>query len=222
MTVVGILGVNHNDEVRNQYGLPLTLIRELLQEFKPDVICGEVTPFTWDLISRGVVHQAYGSGSDPAFKPFWNEPASEYWALLFPYCKQYNVEFVPIDWLENDVWLGFEPSSVLSLSEKQQFDLELSAWDAKQLAACNQGELAFNTHVLDQITRGKYDWLQQVNPEAHIFRWTNRHLIMIQRIKQAMAKFNGKRILCIAGADHNSYFHEGLQGEDIKLVYPLR
>jgi hypothetical protein len=46
MTVVGILGLNHNDEMRNKYNLTLDLIKELILEFNPDVICGEVTPST--------------------------------------------------------------------------------------------------------------------------------------------------------------------------------
>jgi hypothetical protein len=142
--------------------------------------------------------------------------------LIFPLCKEYNIEFVPVDWLELDVWWDFEPSAKLSLEEKEQFELEFSKWDEKQLAVCNQSPIPFNTFALDEITKAKYEWLREINSDAHIFRWTNRHLIMTQRIKKAINKFQGKRILCIAGADHNPYFYESLKVENIELVYPLK
>jgi hypothetical protein len=68
MTLVGILGVNHNEEMRNKYNLTLDLIRELILEFNPDVICGEVLPSTWDLYSQGKVNEGYWADSDQTYK----------------------------------------------------------------------------------------------------------------------------------------------------------
>jgi len=222
MTVVGILGVNHDEEMRNKYNLTLDLIKELILDFNPNVICGEVTPATWDLYSQGKANQGYWAESDQTYKAYWAEPASEYWTLIFPLCKEYNIEFVPVDWLELDIWWDFEPSAKLSPEQKEQFESELSQWDEKQLALCSQSTIPFNSFALDEVTMAKYEWLRQINPDAHIFRWTNRHLIMIQRIKRAINKFEGKRILCIAGADHNPYFYDSLKDENVELVYPLR
>jgi len=222
MTVVGIMGVNHNEDMRNKYKLTLDLIREVILEFSPNIICGEVTPATWDLYRMGKANQGYWTEPEQTYKSIWAEPASEYWSLIFPLCKQYNLEFVPIDWLELDVWQDFEPSANLTSEQIDNFNSELSKWDEKQLALCSQSTLPFNSFALDEVTRAKYEWLRQINPDAHIFRWTTRHLIMIQRIKRAINKFEGKRILCIAGADHNPYFYESLVDENLELVYPLR
>lgn len=158
MTIVGILGVNHNEEMRNKYNLTLDLIKELILDFNPNVICGEVTPATWDLYSQGKANQGY-----------WAEPASEYWKLIFPLCKEYNIEFVPVDWLELDVWWDFEPSAKLSPDQKERFEDELSKWNEKQLALCNKSTIPFNSFALDEITKAKYEWLRQINPDAHIF-----------------------------------------------------
>jgi hypothetical protein len=49
MTTVGILGVMHDDETRRKYNLGLGVIEELIMEFHPDVICGEVLPGSWSL-----------------------------------------------------------------------------------------------------------------------------------------------------------------------------
>ncbi|MHB1954979.1 MAG: hypothetical protein ACYCOU_14680, partial [Sulfobacillus sp.] len=54
--VVGILGVTHDPQIQAKYQYPLSLMEELIQEFAPDVICGEVHPaaggFTWKLAIR--------------------------------------------------------------------------------------------------------------------------------------------------------------------------
>ncbi|MGM7685274.1 hypothetical protein ACSVDA_24530 [Cytobacillus sp. Hm23] len=52
MTTVGVLGITHEEEWQEKYHLLLSLIEELLNEFNPDVICGEVHPDSWDLYIR--------------------------------------------------------------------------------------------------------------------------------------------------------------------------
>ncbi|OMF00008.1 hypothetical protein BK127_38700 [Paenibacillus sp. FSL H7-0331] len=39
-------------------------------------------------------------------------------------------------------------------------------------------------------------WLERVNPQAHLFRWVCRHLILIQRIKNAIKKHSGTYCRC--------------------------
>jgi hypothetical protein len=45
LAVVGILGMTHDEEMQKKYNYPLSLV----EEFKPDVICGEVHPLSWEL-----------------------------------------------------------------------------------------------------------------------------------------------------------------------------
>ena len=47
--MVGILGVTHDPEMQETFQYPLSLMQELIQEFAPDVICGEVHSQSWRL-----------------------------------------------------------------------------------------------------------------------------------------------------------------------------
>ncbi|OPH62147.1 hypothetical protein BC351_02645 [Paenibacillus ferrarius] len=212
MSTVGILGVIHDNELRKRYHLTLELIKELILEFKPDVICGEVLPDSWEKYKTDSTHRGY-----------WGEPASEYWDLIFPLCEELKYEFVPIDWVELDVWMDFDPFKNYSEVQRSALNAESEQWFQKQLSTWNSSAIPFNSLEYDNITKQKYTWLEQINPESHVFRWECRHLIMIQRIKNAINKHPGKRVLCIVGADHNHAIYEGLaKNKDIQLVYPLK
>ncbi len=212
MSTVGILGVMHDNELRKRYHLTLELIEELILEFNPDVICGEVLPNSWEKYKTDSRHRGY-----------WGEPASEYWDLIFPLCEKLKYDFVPIDWGELDVWMDFDPFKNYSELQRSAFNTESEQWFQRQLSTWNSSAIPFNSLEYDSITKQKYTWLEQINPESHVFRWECRHLIMIQRIKNAINKHQGKRILCIVGADHNHVIYEGLvKKKDIQLVYPLK
>lgn len=212
VTTVGILGMVHDNELRRKYNLSLEFIKELILEFNPDVICGEVLPNSWEQYNKDSTHQGY-----------WGEPASEYWDLIFPLCEEEKYEFVPVDWVELDVWMDFDPFNCYSERQRQELNVDLERWFQRQLSTWDLGTIPFNSLEYDTVTRQKYEWLERINPQAHLLRWVCRHLIMIQRIKNAMKKHSGKRILCIVGADHNHALYEGLITEkDIQLVYPLR
>ncbi|MGF9695713.1 hypothetical protein [Paenibacillus sp. MABNR03] len=211
MTVVGLLGTIHNPELREQYHCSLALYEALITEFNPDIICGEVHPLSWKKYIQ-----------DKEDKGYWGEPASEYWELIFPLCEEYNIEFVPIDWFELDVWNNFDP--FIGYSEVQREELEKTddEWFLKQMNTYDAGNIPFNSVEFDEMTKRKYEWLNQVNPDAQNFRWVVRNQIMIQRVKNTCHSNPGKRILCVVGADHNYLFKEGLNTEPIQLVYPLR
>lgn len=212
LTVLGILGVVHDNELRQKYNLSLGFIKELILEFNPDVICGEVLPNSWDKYKR-----------DSTEREYWGEPASEYWDLIFPLCEEEKYQFVPIDWVELDVWKDFDPVYNDNDQLRQELNAELDQWFNKQLSTWDSSVIPFNSLEYDTITKQKYEWLERVNPQAHMFRWVCRHLIMIQRIKNAIKEHSRNRILCIIGADHNHALYEGLVEEKgIQLVYPLR
>jgi hypothetical protein len=54
LTVVGILGMTHDEELQKKYRYPLTLLKELILDFNPDVICGEVHPQSWKPYFNGM------------------------------------------------------------------------------------------------------------------------------------------------------------------------
>ena len=46
---------------------------------------------------------------------------------------------------------------------------------------------------------------------------------MLARVKNAIEENEGKRILCIHGADHNYWYYDALKDEkNIEVIYPLR
>lgn len=209
---IGILGVVHNDELRIQTGLTLELIRELIVEFNPDVICGEVLPASLERYKR-----------NPEERGYWGEPPSEYYELIFPLCKEKGIGFVPIDWVELDVWNDFDPLRNYEGEERTRLEQEDEEWWQRQLAGAGQGKIPFNSEAFDEATRRKYERMAELDPEAHAFRWTGRHLIMVQRIRNAIKQHQGKRILCIMGADHNHVLNEELRKiEGCEVIYPLR
>lgn len=212
ITTVGILGVTHDQEMRMKYHLTLDVIQELILEFEPDVICGEVLPSSWERYR-----------TDPADRGYWGEPNSEYWDLIFPLCDTENYIFIPIDWGELDVWADFDPFNGYGEERRKELQEQLEHWFQKQLSTWNEGRIPLNSREYDAVTKRMYEWLEQLNPQAHLLRWTCRHLIMVQRLKNAIKLHAGKRLLCIVGADHNYMLQEGLIAEPaVNLIYPLR
>ncbi|WP_335872324.1 hypothetical protein [Bacillus sp. 2205SS5-2] len=73
MTTVGNLGMTHDENWQRKYQFLLSLVGELINEFKPDVICGEVHPDSWEHYLRGGKH-----------KGIWGETQN----LCFHYAKK--------------------------------------------------------------------------------------------------------------------------------------
>lgn len=212
MTIVGILGTIHDPELRERYHCSLTLYQELIKEFNPEIICGEVHPQSWLKYIK-----------DKNDKGYWGEPASEYWDLIFPLCEEHHIPFVPIDWFELDVWNSFDPFSSYPEEKRKELEQKDNEWFAKQMSTHSIGRVPFNSNEFDEITKQKYEWLYQINPKAQNFRWVIRNQIMIQRVKNTYQSNPGKRILCIVGADHNYIFKEELNQEaNLVVKYPLR
>ena len=211
MTVVGLLGTIHNEQLRQKYNCSLELYKNLILEFNPDIICGEVHPISWSKYLN-----------DKSEKGYWGEPASEYWELIFPLCEENNIRFVPIDWFELDVWNDFDPFSRFTEDRKLELQRSDDEWFSKQMKTYVFGKIPFNSIQFDTITRQKYEWLSHLNERAHNFRWVIRNQIMIQRVRNTYKSNPESRILCIVGADHNYYFKEELQEEPITFIYPIR
>ncbi|WP_241657093.1 hypothetical protein [Halobacillus salinus] len=210
MATVGILGMTHDPDMQKKYGYPLDLVEELITEFNPDVICGEVEPRSFEhYIQTGDPYDILG------------ETQEEYPSLIFPYCEKNSVEFVPVNWFEEDVFQE-EPFDRYSDSKKRELEIELSEWNKKQLSTWNSGKIPLNSQDYDLVTKRMYDWLYVVNPEVQQITWNARHAIMVKRVKQTVADYSGKRILCIHGADHNYWYYDALAKAGLDVVYPLR
>lgn len=202
----------HNEAMRQKYNCTLEFYKKLILEFSPDVICGEVHPSSWELYLK-----------DTTYKGYRGEPASEYWELIFPLIEENNIEFIPVDWFELDIWSNFAP--FINFTEAQSNDLKqkLSELEEKAKFIGSQCPIPFNSLEYDEFTKQRYNWLYQVSPDSTNVHWICRNQIMIQRIRNAVKKHKGKRILCTAGNDHNYCYYDGLKNEkNINLMYPLR
>ncbi|MGR9050660.1 hypothetical protein ACQ4XT_18655 [Halobacillus faecis] len=211
MNVVGILGMTHDQEMQKKYHYPLSLVKELIEEFEPDVICGEVHPSSWELY----IHQGDPYG-------ILGETQEEYPALIFPYCEEKGIPFVPVNWFEEDVFEE-EPFDRYDEPKRVKLEKEWEDWNKKQLATWNDGRIPLNSTSYDQVTEQMYEWIHNINPEVQGIVWNARHQIMVKRVVHAIRKYPDKRILCIHGADHNYWYHQALRKEEeIEVVYPLR
>jgi hypothetical protein len=129
---------------------------------------------------------------------------------------------VPINWFEEDVFQE-EPFSKFDIESKDQLEKKLFDWNQRQFSTWNKGTIPFNSLDYDAVTREMYEWLHNVNPDVQSIVWNARHYIMLARVKNAIRRHLGQRILCINGADHNYWYHQVLQKEkEIDVVYPLR
>ncbi|WP_370551004.1 hypothetical protein [Halobacillus sp. GSS1] len=211
LAVVGILGMTHDEAMQKKYNYPLSLVEELIGEFNPDVICGEVHPESWKLyLNEGEPFGILG------------ETQNEYPNLIYPLCEERGIEFVPINWFEEDVFEE-EPFDKFDYETRKRLENELRQWNDKQLSTWDNGKIPLNSPEYDTITKEMYTWLQTINPDVQNIVWNARHYIMLARVKNTIKEYQDKRILCIHGADHNYWYNQSLKKiDDIELVYPLR
>ncbi|MFD1020849.1 hypothetical protein [Thalassobacillus hwangdonensis] len=212
MTKLGILGITHDEEMQKRYNLTLDRIESLIDDFRPDVICGEVHPESWELyLNTGESNGILG------------ETQQEYPSMIYPYCDKHQVTFIPVDWFEEDV---FEEDVFDRFPQDERIELEaeLERMEEVKLATTwDAGEIPLNSVEYDQATEEIYRWLNHLNPDVQQIRWNARHHIMIARVKKAIQSNPGKRILCLHGADHNYWYHKVLKKEEtVEVVYPLK
>lgn len=206
MSVIGLLGTTHNEGFRERYHYPLSLLRELILEFEPDIICGEVLPENWVAYQTKDAEVGYVG-------------ESEYNEVISPLVQDTGIRFEPIDWYEEDVW---QDPFDLYPDDKESLEKQLDDWDEKIRATWNRGHIPFNSPEYDRLAKEKYDWLYQLNPDVQNVQWVCRNQIMAQRVRNVIRNNPGKRTLCVVGADYNYMLRELLQSESWQLVYPVR
>lgn len=211
LTTLGILGTTHDPDLRIRYHYPLQLLEDAILKFNPDVVCGEVLPESWSLIQEDPTYNADN----------FIEPASEYYDLIFPLCRSKNIEFIPIDWCELDVWFDFDPFVKFPKDKQDELERQLNQWDENIRSTWDKSPIPFNSDAYDTLAKEKYDWLYSINPKSQYVQWICRNQIMAQRIANAARLYKDRRILTIVGADHNYILHELLKDGEWNLVYPL-
>ncbi|WP_194841374.1 hypothetical protein [Salinibacillus xinjiangensis] len=207
-TIVGILGTLHTEDLRTNYDYPLELLEKKISDFKPDLICGEVRPEDWD---RYISDSDYTGYLGP----------SEYRDSIIPLCEKNGIQFVPVDWFEWDL-TNLSHFHDFTKEKQERLELELKERYRLIFSIAHKGKTPFNCLEVDNHVKAKHDLLSKINPEVQNLTWVARNQIMLHRIYEAINSNQNKRILCVAGFEHNYYYFQKLKERvDIQILYPL-
>jgi len=208
MSVLGILGTIHSDEMRKEYDFSLKKMGELIEQFEPDIICGEVRPEDWEKYCNNNEYEGYLG-------------PSEYRELIIPLCERKGIKFIPIDWYEDDMvdMDYFKGKSELEINDlEKQFESIMNVY----IEVAKKSTIPFNSLAFNDVVKSKQDFQNSINPEVHNVYWTCRNQLMTYRIKKVLDANKGKRVLCTVGAEHNYFYCKELQAIDWKMIYPLK
>ncbi|RDY27820.1 hypothetical protein CHL78_007380 [Romboutsia weinsteinii] len=209
MTIVGILGSIHGDDsFRLEKGYTLEMMKEVIVEFNPDIICGEVRPEDWDKYCNDRCYSGYLG-------------PSEYRKMIIPHCEDEGIEFVPVDWYEDDM-VDWDYMRNYSKDQKYKFAKDLEEVYEKIWAVGRKSLLPMNSFELDKIIIQKQEWFNSLDPVMHNVYWIARNQLMIERIKKVINNNQDKRILCTVGAEHNYFYYNELKNLKCRLIYPLK
>lgn len=209
MNIVGILGTIHGDDsFRMQKGYTLEMMKEAIVDFNPDIICGEARPEDWDKYCKDKNYSGYlGPG--------------EYRDFIIPYCENENIEFIPVDWYENDM-VDWDYMRNYSESQKEKFIKDLEIMYEKMWDIGKKSLLPMNSFELDEMIIKKQNWFNSLDPVIHNVYWVARNQLMVERVKKVIENNPNKKILCTVGAEHNYFYYNELKKLKCKLIYPLK
>lgn len=208
MSILGILGTVHSDEIRKEYNCSLEKMGELIEEFEPDIICGEVRPEDWEKYCSNI---KYGGYLGP----------NEYRRLVIPLCEKKGIKFIPVDWFEDDL-VNLDYLEGKSNLEVEKIERQLESIVNVYMEAAKKSTIPFNSLDFNKIVEKKQDFQNNINPEIHNIYWTCRNRIMIHRIKKVLESNKGKRVLCVVGAEHTYFYCKELKKTDWEVIYPLK
>ena len=208
MTIIGVLGSVHSEKMREEHKYPLSLLKKVILDFKPDIICAEIRPEDW---KKHLADSNYTGYLGP----------NEYRNLILPLCKEHKIDLVPVDWYEDDMvgmqYRDGQSDEDIAEYEKELKDIMTRFWDA---ASSN---LPFNSNKFNRVVEEKQDLQKNLNEPMHRIYWELRNEMMTFRIKNVINNSPNKRILCIAGAEHCYYYlHELHKVNNIDIVFPLK
>jgi len=205
--MIGILGAIHSDEMREEFNYSLERMKEIIDDFKPDIICGEVRLSDY---TKYLDDESYNGYLGP----------NEYGRLILPYCKERNVMFVPIDHYEDEsVGISYEDNK--SMEEIAAFEKSFKKIMEEYLSYGHSSKLAFNSLRFNDFIRNKQLLQKLFNEDVHQVYWEQRNKDMVQNITNTIKNNPDARILCIAGAEHSYWFCDELQQLNHNVIYPL-
>lgn len=208
MTMVGLLGTLHTDELRARFDFSFQLLEELILKFEPDIICGEVRIDDW---KNFISDKDYNGYLGP----------SEYRQCIIPLCQSKDITFLPIDWFDYSI-AQLDHFESCSQAEREEFEKKLLEFYEKIFEKNKECSIPLNGKSVDVLIKKKQEWLSQINPVYQNLTWIARNQMMLINLNKVIKANLNKRILCTIGIEHNYYFYEELSKmKEIKVCYPL-
>ncbi|MDP5274935.1 hypothetical protein [Chengkuizengella axinellae] len=208
MTSIGLLGTLHNDEIRKEVNYSLSLMKDIILQFAPDIICGEIREQDWGQYIKDKSYTGY-LGPD------------EYRRLIIPLCEQVNIQFSPIDFFD-DNHVSLDHFTHYSKEEQRELSSILAERYKEMFKETKNDPIPFNSHQLNQLIADKQEWLRTVNLDVQEEIWDQRNKVMTDNIKKVVSENEGKKILVTVGAEHCYVFLKTFQDEGWKVEFPLR
>lgn len=208
MSVLGIFGTMHSEEIRANSNFDLEAYEALIMDFSPDIICGEVRPEDWE---SHLKDESYTGYLGP----------NEYRKLILPLCEREAIQFVPIDWFDDEC-LSLDYFEGMTQKRKQEIEAEFSKLTEHYISLGQSSEIPFNSIAFNEYIERKQDFQHTINPEVHKIYWTKRNDIMISRVQETMKQNPGKRILCTVGVEHVYLYCKHLQDRNWDIVFPVK
>lgn len=174
MNIVGILGTIHNEQKREKYNYSLKYIEDLIVEFNPDIICGEIRPEDFE---KYIIDKNYNGYLGP----------NEYRKSILLLCEKHNIKFEPIDWFEDEL-IGLNHFDCFCKSEQIKLENKLDKFYERIFENVNVGNIPFNNLKIDEIVEKKQLWLEEINKDIQNLVWIVRNQIMNLRIKKVIEK----------------------------------
>jgi len=206
--MIGILGVVHDEALREKYNFSLNRIKDIILEFNPEIICGEIRKEDFQNYCQNRNYSGYLG-------------PSEYRNLIIPLCEEYKIEFKPIDWFENDMrkLSYFDGKTQFQIDEfNKNFDEVMKRY----FKSAQESEIPFNSHKFNSVVKEKQRVQEKLNFEVHQEYWIKRNMLIVEKLKEIISKYQDKRVLCVFGAEHVYEIYDKIQACEIKVVFPLK
>lgn len=207
MSVLGLLGTVHTDEMRKEFNYSLELMRDSINKFRPDIICGEIRPEDWQKYYNNKNYSGYLG-------------PSEYRSLIISLCEEKDIEFIPVDWFTEDLE-KMDYFSGKSDIEREKIMNEYGIIMNDYINIGRKSTIPFNSFEFNNIVENKQNFQQSINPEVHNIYWIRRNQIMVERIQRVLDENKGKNILCTVGAEHVYFYYDNLNKLGWEIKFPL-
>ena len=199
---IGLLAMVHNPGLLLECGWDDNKIISLIDQFNPDIICGEVRP------------EDYESNSS-------YQGPNEYKRFIFDYCKRKNIQFAPCDWFSEETIAANQIDEMANANEGL-----LSSYNdivEKYVEVGKNSEIPFNCNEFNNLVRNKQEIQKKANAKIHKLVWTDRNNSIMKNIMNVISVNQNKKILIIFGAEHIYWIKDSLENSlGCNLIFPLK